>query len=370
MSEDEHHYNPEKSSTLKIGHSHDNAHDHSHEHEHEHGPIMGWLFEAIPFLHGHSHSEAHVDRALETNSRGIWAVKVSLVGLLATSLFQFIIVILSGSVSLLADTIHNFSDAFTAIPLWIAFILARRPATRRYTYGFGRAEDIAGVIIVLMIFLSSLVAGYESIQRFFNPEPIRYVGWVIAAAIVGFIGNEGVAIFRIRVGQQIGSAALIADGQHARVDGLTSLAVLLGVIGSILGFPIVDPIIGGFITIAILLIVKDTAVTMWHRLMDAVDPALVEKTEQITRAVVGVHDVHDVRLRWIGYSLHMEIHITVDEDLPTWESHQIAESVRHILFDADMKIATIIVHTDPCGHSGKNHHLLDHTDQEIKSHIH
>jgi cation diffusion facilitator family transporter len=293
---------------------------------------------------------------METNARGVWALKVSLVGLGITALFQVVIVILSGSVGLLADGIHNVSDALTAIPLWIAFTLARRPATRRYTYGYGRAEDIAGVIIVLMIFLSSLVAAYESYQKLFHPEPLRYAWWVMAAAIVGFAGNEGVAIFRIRIGRQIGSAALVADGQHARVDGWTSLAVLLGAVGSLLGFPLADPIIGILITLVILFIVKDSAVTMWRRLMDAVEPQQVEAVECEARAIPGVSDVHEVRLRWIGHTLYTELHITVDEDLSTWESHQIAEQVRHALFDAQPKLATVMVHVDPCGHGGTDPH--------------
>jgi cation diffusion facilitator family transporter len=269
-----------------------------------------------------------------------------------------VIVLLSGSVGLLADTIHNFSDAFTAVPLWIAFALARRPANRRYTYGYGRAEDVAGVIIVLIIFASSLVAAYESYQKFFHPEPLRYVWWVMAAALIGFVGNEAVALFRIRVGREIGSAALVADGQHARVDGVTSLAVLIGAVGSLLGFPLADPIIGVLITIAILFIVKDTAVTMWHRLMDAVDPKLVEAVEQTARTIPGIEDVHDVRIRWIGHKLYAELHITVDEELSTYESHDLAEQVRHTLFDAQPKLSAVTVHVDPCGHSGRDPHVL------------
>ncbi|HET8841381.1 MAG TPA: cation diffusion facilitator family transporter [Ktedonobacteraceae bacterium] len=340
-------------------HDHHDHHDHSHPHEHEgHHGTLGWLLDAIPFLHGHSHGEANVDQVLETSNRGIWALKVSLVGLFLTALFQLTVVLLSGSVSLLADTIHNFSDALTAVPLWIAFTLARRPANRRYTYGYGRAEDIAGVIIVLMIFASSLVAGYESYQKFLHPEPLRYVWWVIAAALIGFVGNEAVAIFRIRIGKEIGSAALVADGQHARVDGLTSLAVLFGALGSLLGFPLADPIIGLLITIAILFIVKDTVVTMWRRLMDAVDPQMVDEVERAALAQAGVMDVHDVRMRWIGHKLHTELHITVDEDLPTLQSHQIAEQVRHALFNAESKFAAVTVHVDPCGHSGIDPHAL------------
>src|SRR5258708_3929712 len=267
------HETHEQTKDAHHDHEHD-AHSHTHDHDHDseraHGRF-GWLIEAIPFLHGHSHGEAKVDQAMETSDRGIWALKVSLVGLGATALFQLVIAILSGSVGLLADTIHNFSDAFTAVPLWIAFVLANRPANRRYTYGYGRAEDVAGVIIVLIIFALALLAAYESYQKFFHPQPLQYVWWVIAAAIVGFLGNEGVAIFRMRIGREIGSAALVADGQHARADGVTSLAVLIGAIGSLLGFPLADPIIGVIITIAILFILKDTAVTMWRRLMDAVE---------------------------------------------------------------------------------------------------
>lgn len=290
--------------------------DHIHEHGHACG-LLGWGAKVLPFLHGHSRSEAHIDQAMETNARGIWALKVSLAGLFVTALFQVIIVLLSGSAGLLADAIHNVADAFTAVPLWVAFALARRPATRRYTYGYGRAEDIAGSIIVLMIFLSAGLSAYENAQKLLHPEPLHNVGWVMAAALVGFVGNEGVAVLHMHIGRQIGSAALMADGQHARVDGWTSLAVLLGALGSLLGFPLADPLIGILITLVILFIIKDSAVTMWRRLMDAVEPKLVEAVEREARAIAGVEDVHEVRLRWIGHTLYTELHITINEDVPT-----------------------------------------------------
>ncbi len=342
---------------------HDLRHDHLHGAEHEHGHShshgrIAWLKEAIPFLHGHSHGEANVDTAMETSERGIWALKISLLLLGATAAFQIFIVFISGSVALLADSIHNFSDALTALPLWIAFVLGRRPASRRYTYGYGRAEDVAGVIIVGMIFLSSIVAGYESYKKLLNPQPLNGVGWVIVAAIVGFLGNEMVAIFRIRVGREIGSAALIADGQHARVDGITSLAVLFGALGALAGFPLADPIIGLLITVAILFIVKDTALIMWRRLMDAVEPEVVDSIERAAAAVKGAGDVHAVRVRWLGHRLQAELHITVDEELPTRESHRVAEEVRHTLFHAQPKLAAVNVHVDPCGHSGEDSHAL------------
>lgn len=329
----------------------DDAHHHNHDHHQHRGPL-GWLVDAIPFLHGHSHGEAHADAALETSARGLWALKMSLLGLGVTALFQVIIVLISGSVGLLADTIHNFSDALTAIPLGIAFVLGRKLATRRYTYGFGRAEDLAGVVIVLMIFLSAVLAGYESIVKLLRPEPLHNVGWVMVAALIGFLGNEGVALLRMRIGKEIGSAALVADGQHARVDGLTSLAVLFGALGSMIGFPLADPIIGLLITIAILFIVKDTVVSMWHRLMDAVDPALVDHLEHVAAATPGVQKVRSVRARWLGHTLSAEVQVVVNENLTLRESNLLVEEVRHNLFHAQPRLTTITVQARPGGHSG------------------
>jgi len=331
-------------------------HEHGHDpHEHEHRTsAVGWV---RSLLKPHSHDAADsLDAQLESSARGIWALKISLLGLLATAGFQVVIVLISGSVALLADTIHNFSDALTAVPLWIAFALGRRAATSRYTYGYGRAEDLAGLFIVVMIALSAGIAGWESVQRLADPQPIANLGWVIVAAIVGFTGNEAVAIFRIRVGNEIGSAALIADGHHARADGFTSLAVLIGAVGVLAGFPLADPIVGVGITVAILFVLKQAAVQMWHRLMDAADPAVVEQLTSEAAAVEGVQEVDDLRVRWLGHRLEADMRIVVDEDLPTRESHRLAEQVRHRLFHAQPKLASIIVHVDPCGHSGGDLH--------------
>jgi cation diffusion facilitator family transporter len=350
-------------------HDHDHGHQHGHDHEPGHGHAhgrFGRLQELIPFLHGHSHGEQPVDAALEGSDRGLWALKVSLLGLGLTAAFQLVIVLISGSVGLLADTIHNASDALTALPLGIAFVLGRRPATRRYTYGYGRAEDVAGVLIVALIFLSAVVAAYESVQKLLHPQALHNLGWVMVAAIVGFLGNEAVAVLRIRVGRAIGSAALVADGQHARVDGLTSLAVLVGALGVLAGFRLADPLVGLLITVAILFIVKDTAVTMWRRLMDAIEPEVVDSIERTATAVPGVEGVHDVRVRWLGHRLQAELHTTVDEDLSTRESHRIVEEVRHALFHAQPRLAVVNVHVDPCGHGGEDAHALTaHHDQDV-----
>ncbi|MEW6717041.1 MAG: cation diffusion facilitator family transporter [Chloroflexota bacterium] len=332
-------------------HPHQHNHDvHPHDYPHEHGDGRGNFWNEVGHLitpHSHSHHTAALDPAL-TNERGIWALKVSLGGLLITAIFQVVIVAISGSVALLADTLHNFSDALTAIPLWLAFALARRARNRRYPYGYGRAEDLAGAFIVLMIFASALVVFYESFQKILHPQPLDNLAWVAAAAVIGFMGNELVATFRIRVGREIGSVALVADGLHARVDGFTSLGVLAGVIGVWLGFPWADPLAGLIIGVAILIIVWNTAKEMWRRMMDGIEPDLIERIEHTARNVNGVLDVHDVSARWIGHRQRAELHITVNCKIPTVASHRIGEEVRHILFHEMPALSDITVHIDPC----------------------
>src|SRR5688572_9257307 len=262
---------------------HEHHEDHHHDHRHE------WWDRVMHWLTPHSHdTRDKVDSALEASRDGIRALWISLVVLAATAVAQAVVVWFSGSVALLSDTLHNFADAMTAIPLGIAFLIGRRAATRRYTYGFGRAEDLAGIFIVLTIAASAVYAGYEAVQRLFNPQEVRHLGFVAAAGVIGFIGNEVVARYRISVGKRIGSAALVADGLHARTDGFTSLAVLLGAAGVAIGWQWADPVIGLVITLAILLVLKDAALEVYRRLMDAVDPSIVDKAEETLRATHGV----------------------------------------------------------------------------------
>ena len=327
-------------------HDHNHDHNHGHEYSHSNNKVIAWLQDLFR-PHSHGHQQAALDPNLATD-RGIWVLKISLVGLLVTAIFQVFIVAISGSVALLADTIHNFSDALTAIPLGLAFWLSRRARNRRYTYGYGRAEDMAGVIIVLMIAFSAGAAIYQSILKIINPQPINNLGWVAAAAVIGFLGNELVAVFRIRVGKEIGSAALVADGYHARTDGFTSLAVLAGAIGVWLGFPLLDPIVGLGIGAAILGIVWKSAQDMWHRMMDAVDPEIHAEFKHIASHIPGVMDVHNTAIRWLGHRLYGEMHITVNCQQTTLQSHFIAEEVRHNLFHKIPSLVEVVVHTDPC----------------------
>lgn len=348
-------------------HDHDHHHNHDHGHQHAKNPVVAWLRHLfIP--HSHSHQTAALDPNLATD-RGMWALKISLGALLLTAVFQVVIVFISGSVALLADTIHNFSDALTAIPLGLAFWLSRRARNQRYTYGYGRAEDIAGVIIVLMIAFSAGEAIYQSIYKIINPQPITNLGWVVVAAVIGFTGNELVAIFRIRVGKEIGSAALVADGYHARTDGLTSLAVLFGALGVWLGFPLLDPIIGLLIGVAILGIVWNSARDIWHRMMDAVDPGIYEELKHTASHVPGVMDVHSAAIRWVGHRLWGELHVTVDCQQPTVQSHFVTEEVRHRLFHALPALVEVTVHADPCEcestieyHPSRHHNFLPAAD--------
>jgi cation diffusion facilitator family transporter len=318
----------------RAHHDHDHDHDHKHDHEHEHpSGFRGWLHEIfVP----HSHDAADsIDDALAASAAGIRTVKISLTVLMLTALAQLAVVAVSGSVALLADTIHNFSDALTAVPLWIAFVLGRRASSRTYTWGFHRAEDLAGLFIVAMIALSAVLAAVHAVERLINPQPLENLGLVLAAGVIGFAGNEAVAVYRIRTGRRIGSAALVADGVHARTDGFTSLAVVLGVMGVWAGFPLADPLIGLLIAAAIAVLLWGTARDVGRRLLDGVDPDLVDRAHRALESVVGTDAVTEVRLRWAGHLLHARATVAVDPstsvaDLPAVELEASRALRRHV----------------------------------------
>jgi cation diffusion facilitator family transporter len=330
--------------------------DHSHDHGHDHS-------------HGHAHGV--VDPSITTSGRGLWAIKWSFVGLAATALLQLVVVLMSGSVALLADTIHNFGDAATAIPLGIAFWFARRKPSARFTFGYGRVEDLAGIAIVLTILASAVIAGYESIQRLLQPQEISHLWAVIGASIVGFLGNEGVAIFRIRVGREISSAALIADGYHARVDGWTSLAVLVGAVGIWLGYPLADPIVGLLITAAIFGIVIQSGKSIFTRMLDGAEPQVIDDIRHVAGHVPQVQEVTEVRARWLGHRLHAELNIAVDPELTIAQAHTIAAEVRHRLLHRLSYLSLVVIHVDPADQSGEAHHRIgEHAHDGLPVHSH
>ena len=309
----------------------------------------------------HSHDAADsVDAALVSSERGIRAVKVSLVALAVTAGLQLVVVGISGSVALFADTIHNFSDALTAVPLWIAFVLGRRAATRRYTYGYGRAEDLAGLFVLAMIALSAVLAGWQAVDRLINPAAITNVGWVAAAGFIGFLGNEAVAVFRIREGRAIGSAALVADGHHARTDGLTSLAVVVGAAGVAVGWQWADPAIGLVITVVILFVLRTASRDVFRRLMDAVEPELVDRAEEVLAAVPGVVRVQRVRMRWIGHEIQADADLELDPHGTLSAAHAIAHRAEAVLVGSVPKLSSAVVHAYPApeaetGGTGEGH---------------
>jgi cation diffusion facilitator family transporter len=334
-------------------------HDHGEDaHAYDHGA-------------GHGHTHGVVDPSIASSDRGLWALKWSFVGLVVTALIQTVVVLLSGSVGLLADTIHNFADAATAIPLGVAFWLARRGATPRFTYGLGRVEDLAGLAILATILASAIVAAYEAIRRLVHPEPVALLWAVMVASVIGFIGNEAVALFRISVGRQIGSAALVADGYHARIDGWTSLAVLVGAVGVWAGYPLADPVVGLLISIAILVLVWQSARSILLRTLDGVETEALEAIAHAASRVPGVTEVTDVRARWIGHRLHADLSITVPAALSVSEGHEVTKAVRHQLLHHLPHLGSMTIHVDPDGEGGERHHRIGaHVHDGLPMHTH
>lgn len=321
-------------------------HEHGHEHGHEHP--AGLLGKAKELLAPHSHDAADsVDDALETSAKGMRALVLSLVVLGLTAALQAGVFLWSDSVALLGDTLHNVADALTAVPLALAFSVGRRPATRRYTYGYGRAEDLAGVTVVVFIIASALVAAYEAARRLIDPQPVHHLLAVGLAGLVGFLGNEVVARYRISVGREIGSAALVADGLHARTDGFTSLAVVVGAIGVASGWEQADPVVGLLITLAILSVLRNAARQVYRRLMDAVDESLVDEVEQVLAHTPGVRRTGAVRVRWIGHTLRAEAEVVLDPGLSLAQAHEICVAAEHALLREVKRLTAAFIHPDP-----------------------
>ena len=351
------------------GHDHDHRQHHGDGHEHDHPKGLRDVLRDI--LRPHSHDAADsIDSALEASERGVRAVKISFAALFVTAVIQLAVVVITGSVALLADTIHNFSDALTAVPLFLAFRLSRRSPNRRYTYGYRRAEDLAGLFVIAMIAMSALIAAWEAINRLVNPHRVDHLAVLAVAGLVGFAGNELVALYRVREGNAIGSAALVADGYHARTDGFTSLAVAAGATGVWAGFDWADPVAGLGISIAIFAVLVRAAQQIYYRLMDAVDPAIVDRVESLAAATPGVRRLGTIRVRWLGHRLATDIIIEVDGDLAVRDGHAIAEEVHHRLLHAVAHLDDVTVHVDSYGTG--NHPTLAHhqaTRSEIP-HLH
>src|SRR5579875_1270286 len=303
-------------------HDHDSEHEHGHGHGHdEHGKG-----------HGHAHEHAKVDADVYGNRAGLRAVQISTAGMFVVAVIQFAIAGMGGSAGLFADALHNLGDVFTTVALWIAFVISSRTANQRYTYGYYRSEDLAGIFIVLVIIGSAVAGAAESIVKLTNGNIPTQIYWSMAAALVGVVGNEVLAQYKIAVGKRINSVPLVADGQHSRIDGLTSLAAFIGLIGVALGVRLTDPIAGLVITVAILGVVYSTTRSVLTRVLDAVDPHIIPEIIDVAGKTPGVEAITEPRARWVGHTLHIVLNIEVDPDLTLAQAHGIAEEVRHRLF--------------------------------------
>ena len=334
-------------------HEHEHEHDHEHEHEHEHG--LRARVTSLFVGHRHDHVDT-IDSALTSSADGMRALKISVLMLALTAVAEFVIVVFSGSVAVLGDTIHNAGDVLTALPLGFAFWLQRRPPTERYTYGYGRAEDLAGVFVCVIIGVSATVTAWISIARLIHPSRVSHLGLIAAAGVVGFLGNEIVATYRVRVGQRIGSAALVADGMHARADGVTSLAVVLGAAGVAAGWSSADAVVGLVISVIIFNVLRQATRDIVRRLMDSVDPALVDQIDRVLREVPGVEGVTSIRVRWIGHRLEAEATIVSAATLTLNDAHVIAENAHHQLLHDVPRLSYALIHSDPTTDDGSSPH--------------
>jgi cation diffusion facilitator family transporter len=334
------------------GESQHETHDHEH-HDHDHGNHSH-------DEHGHGHEHGKVEADLYGNRAGLRAVQISTAGMLLVAAIQFATAWIGGSAGLFADALHNFGDVFTTIALWIAFVISNRAANQRYTYGYYRAEDLAGIFIVLVIIASAVASAVESIQKLTSGNIPTQLYLSMAAALIGVAGNELLAQYKISVGKRINSVSLIADGHHSRIDGLTSLAAFIGLVGVKLGFPKADPIAGIVITIVIFTVVLSTSRSVIQRLLDAVDPRVVPTIITTAKAVQGVQAITDVRARWVGHTLHIVMNIEVDAELTLSKAHAIAEEVRHRLFHDIKGVSEVVIHTDPSSANGDHHQETAH----------
>lgn len=287
---------------------------------HDHGLWHSVKHAIVPHSHDHAHMISDSADAYRIAMRAAW---ISLAGMAVTAALQIVIVAISGSVGLFADTIHNLGHLVTTIPLIIALRLARRAPSKSFTFGLRRAEDLVGLFIGLVIAASAGMIFVDVIDAMRHPRDMTNIGWVLAAAIIGALGNELVAQYRIRAGRKVGSAALIAEGQHARADALTSLAVVIGAVGAMFGHGRIDAIVGLFIGVMVVGVLVSSMKSVVSRLLDGVDPHLIDTATHVASDQQGILRVSGVRARWLGHELVMDV-------LAELESGVSVEKLRHM----------------------------------------
>lgn len=271
---------------------------------------------SLPLRHDDAHERRLANRA----------VGVSAVGLAITGVLELIVALFSGSVGLLGDALHNLSDVSTSALVFVGFRVSRKAATERYPYGYERAEDLAGIGVAVVIWASAAFAGFTSVHKLVTHGSTSHPGWGIGAAAIGILGNQVVARYKLRIGRRINSATLIADAQHSWLDALSSGGALLGLVGVLAGAKWADPVAGLVVTLFICHVGWEVTADVAHRLLDGVEPEVIEAAETAASHVDGVRHAH-ARARWTGRSLRIEIEGWVDSHLTVADADAVGQRV-------------------------------------------
>jgi cation diffusion facilitator family transporter len=327
-----------------------------HGHGHDHGAAAA---ESGGHRDGGGHGHVH-GRPAATTPGALRTLVLASIGLALVSAAELAISALSGSAAVLADGLHNLGDVFTTVALAGAFLLSNRAPTRRFPYGYHRGEDLAGLVVLLLIVASAVASGVTSVEHLLHRTTLSHPGVAFAAALVGLVGNEAVARYKTVMGRRLRSLSLIADGQHSRIDGLASLGAAAGVAGAWAGVPQLDPVAGLVITVVIALVAFDTARNVTARLLDEADASLLATIEEVAAAAPGVLAVSEVRARWTGRRMRAELVLEVSPEETVSRAHALGEQVRHQLFHRIEGLVEVVVHLDPAGdaeaHRSVRHH--------------
>jgi len=330
-----------------AGAHHQHAADHEPEHDHAARDRAA--------DHGHVHGVA-----MGHDRGALRVVAISSLVLAGVAALELTAAALSGSAAVFADGLHNLGDVSTTVALAGAFILSRRAPTRRFPYGYHRGEDLAGLVVLGLIVASAVASGVTSIEHLVHRPRLANIPLALVVALVGFAGNEAVAQYKTAAGRRMGSMALVADGRHSRLDGLASLGAAVGVLGALLGAPMLDPIAGLALTGVIAVVAWETGRTVTGRLLDEADASLVATIETVARTTPGVLAVSEARARWLGRRVLAELTLELAPDAPLSRAHALGEEVRHRLYHRIDPLAEVIVHLDPAGdataHQAVSHH--------------
>lgn len=296
--------------------------------------------------HGFLSTPDSVQREEANRRRAIQAIVGSSLGLLVTSALELLVVAFSGSVALLSDALHNLGDVFTTVGVYFGFRASRKPPTPRFPYGFGRAEDLAGIVVVMAIWGSAVLAALESYNKLISGRGTSHLAWGMVAALIGIVGNRLVARYKLNVGREIKSAPLIVDARHSWLDAVSSAGALIGLLGVAAGFRAADPIAGFAISLFIVRIGLEATRDVVFRLMDAQDEALAEAVRGVASELLEDEaSVRDVRIRWLGRQVEVRLVVRLAGDTSLRDATRTAREldavVKHRIPDTREILVTV-----------------------------